>query len=173
MEKNIKVMISEEKIAARIKELGAQISRDYAGKELTVVCILKGSVIFFSDLIRQIKVPVRCEFISVSSYGNEKTSSGEVKLNLDISTPLDGKHILIIEDIVDSGLTLKFLRDLLHVRQPASIACAAFLEKPEALKTDVKVEYSGFKIANEFVVGYGLDYAQRYRELPYIGVVVS
>ena len=165
------VLISKEKIAARIQEIGAQINKDYAGKELTVVCVLKGSFIFMADLVRALNVPLTCEFISVSSYGNEKTSSGEVKLVLDISTPLDGKHVLIVEDIVDSGLTLKFIRDLLGVRNPASIACCALLEKPEALKTQVSVEYTGFKIGNEFVVGYGLDYAQKYRELPYIGLM--
>jgi hypoxanthine phosphoribosyltransferase len=165
------VLISKEKIAARIQEIGAQINKDYAGKELTVVCVLKGSFIFMADLVRALNVPLTCEFISVSSYGNEKTSSGEVKLVLDISKPLDGKHVLIVEDIVDSGLTLKFIRDLLGVRNPASIACCALLEKPEALKTQVSVEYTGFKIGNEFVVGYGLDYAQKYRELPYIGLM--
>jgi hypoxanthine phosphoribosyltransferase len=164
-------LLSKEKIAARIQELGAQITKDYAGCEVTVVCILKGSVIFFSDLIREIKVPVKCEFISVSSYGDAKTSSGEVKLNLDISTPLDGRHILIVEDIVDSGLTLKFLRDLLAVRRPASIKCCTFLRKPDALKVDVAVEYRGFDIPNDFVIGYGLDFAQNYRELPFVAKV--
>jgi hypoxanthine phosphoribosyltransferase len=164
-------LLSKEKISTRIQELGKQITKDYAGKEVTVVCILKGSVIFFSDLIREIKVPVQCEFIAVSSYGDAKTSSGEVKLNLDISTPLTGRNILVVEDIVDSGLTLKFLRDLLAVRQPASIKCCAFLRKPEALKVDVAVEYTGFEIANDFVIGYGLDFAQNYRELPFVAKV--
>lgn len=171
MKSQIKELISAQKIQSRLKELGAEISRAYEGKELTVVCVLKGSFIFCADLVRHISVPVRCEFISCSSYGNAKTSSGEVKLALDISGPLDGKHVLIVEDIVDSGLTLKYIRDLLGVRNPASVACVAFLEKPEALKVDVKVEHTGFKIGNEFVVGYGLDYAQKYRELPYVGVM--
>lgn len=169
----IKALITQEQLAARVAELGKKISSDYAGKELTMVCVLKGSFLFFADLVRQIKVPLRCEFLAVSSYGNAKSSSGEVNLLLDISTPLDGKHVLIVEDIVDSGLTLKFIRDLLAVRNPASIACCALLEKPEALKVDVQVEYSGFRIGNEFVVGYGLDYAQLHRELPYIGVLNS
>lgn len=164
-------LLSEAQIASRISELGAQITKDYAGKEITVICILKGSVIFFSDLIRQIKVPLSCEFIAVSSYGNAKTSSGEVKLNLDISTPLDGKHLLVVEDIVDSGLTLKFLRDLFSVRKPASIKCCTLLQKPDALKVEVSVDYCGFKIGNDFVIGYGLDFAQKYRELPYIAKV--
>ncbi len=166
----IKVLISEEKIAHRVKELAAEISQKYSGRELTMICVLKGSFLFYADLVRAMKVPVRCEFLSVSSYGDAKTSSGEVKLGLDISLPLDGRDVLIVEDIVDSGLTLKYIRELLAVRNPASIACCALLEKPEALKVDVKVEYSGFKIGNEFVVGYGLDYGQKYRELPYIGL---
>lgn len=164
-------LLSREQIAKRINELGVEITRDYQGKEITVVCILKGSVVFFADLIREIKLPMRCEFISVSSYGDAKTSSGEVKLNLDISTPLDGKHILVVEDIVDSGLTLKFLRDLFAVRKPASIRCCSFLRKPEALKVDVTVDYYGFNIGNDFVIGYGLDYAQNFRELPFVAKV--
>lgn len=171
MKGQIKELVSAAKIDSRIAELGKEISKAYAGQELTVICVLKGSFIFCADLVRAISVPVKCEFISCSSYGNAKTSSGEVKLALDISTPLDGKHVLIVEDIVDSGLTLKYIREMFAVRNPASIACVALLQKPDALKVDVKVEYVGFKIGNEFVVGYGLDYAQNYRELPYIGVL--
>ena len=171
MQDKIRVMISEEQIAQRVAELAQEISDRYAGKEVTMICVLKGSFLFFADLVRKMKVPVRCEFLSCSSYGNAKTSSGEVKLALDVSAPLDGKHVVIVEDIVDTGLTLQYIRDLLALRNPASLDCCALLEKPEALKTDVKVEFAGFKIGNEFVVGYGLDYAQRYRELPYIGVV--
>lgn len=174
MEKNnIKVLISKEQLAKRVEELAARMSADYVGKELTMVCVLKGSFLFYADLVRALKVPVKCEFLSVSSYGDEKTSSGEVKLVLDISTPLDGRDVVIVEDIVDSGLTLKFIRDLLAVRNPASIACCALLQKPDALKVDVSVDYVGFPIGNEFVVGYGLDYAQSYRELPYVGVLES
>lgn len=171
MQGKISVLISEEKIQQRVKALATEMNEKYAGKELTMVCVLKGSFLFFADLVRNLKVPVRCEFISCSSYGNAKTSSGEVKLALDISTPLDGQHVIVVEDIVDTGLTLKYIRELLAVRNPASLACAALLQKPEALKVDVAVEYVGFKIGNEFVVGYGLDYAQRYRELPYIGLM--
>jgi len=171
MQENIKILISTEQIRQRIAELGSELSRAYQGKELTVICVLKGSFIFCADLVRSLSLPVRCEFISCSSYGNAKTSSGEVKLALDVSIPLDGKHIMIVEDIVDSGLTLKYIRELFAVRNPASIACCALLQKPDALKVDVKVDYTGFKIGNEFVVGYGLDYAQKYRELPYIGVL--
>lgn len=171
MRDKIKVLISKEEIAKRVQEIGNEINAKYAGKELTMICVLKGSFLFYADLIRALNCPVKCEFISVSSYGNAKTTSGEVKMVLDISTPLDGKDVIIVEDIVDSGLTLKFIRDLLAIRNPASLACAALLQKPSALKVDVAVEYVGFKIGNEFVVGYGLDYAQNYRELPYIGLM--
>jgi hypoxanthine phosphoribosyltransferase len=167
----IDVLISREQIAKRIREIGQEITEDFQGKELTMICVLKGSFMFFADLLREIKLPIRCEFLSVSSYGDNKTSSGEVKMVLDLSTPLDGKNVIIVEDIVDSGLTLKFIKDLLAVRNPASLKTCTLLEKPEALKTEIEVDYTGFEIGNEFVVGYGLDYAQRYRELPYIGVV--
>lgn len=171
MKANIRTLISEEQIRQRTKELAKEIDARYQGKELTMICVLKGSFLFFADLVRAVNVPVKVEFISCSSYGNEKTSSGEVKLALDITAPLDGREVLIVEDIVDTGLTLKYIRELFQVRNPASIACCALLQKPAALKVDVKVEYVGFPIGNEFVVGYGLDYAQSYRELPYIGVM--
>lgn len=172
-DKNIKVLIPQEKIAGRIAEIGAQITRDFSGQELVMVCVLKGSFMYFADLVRHIKLPLTCEFLSVSSYGNAKTSSGEVKMVLDLSTPLDGKNVIVVEDIVDSGLTLRFILDLLSVRNPRTLKTCTLLEKPEALKADVKVDYVGFQIGNEFVVGYGLDYAQNYRELPYIGVVTN
>jgi len=171
MQENIRILISEEKLASRVKELAGEISRRYAGKEVTMICVLKGSFLFFADLVRAMKIPVRVEFLQCSSYGDSTTSSGEVKLGLDISTPLDGKHVVIVEDIVDSGLTLKYIRDLLAIRNPASLDCCALLEKPSARKIDVKVEYSGFEIGNEFVVGYGLDYGQKFRELPFVGVL--
>lgn len=173
MRDKIKVLISKEEISKRVQEIAGEINSKYAGKELTMICVLKGSFLFYADLVRAINLPIKCEFLSVSSYGNAKTSSGEVKMVLDISTPLDGKDVIVVEDIVDSGLTLKFIRDLLLVRNPASIACAALLSKPTALKVDVPVEYVGFKIGDEFVVGYGLDYAQNFRELPFIGVMQS
>jgi hypoxanthine phosphoribosyltransferase len=171
MKGKVRELISEAKIRARVAELGKEIGAAYPGQEITVICVLKGSFIFCADLVRQIPNPVRCEFISCSSYGNAKTSSGEVKLALDLGTPIDGKHIVLVEDIVDSGLTLKYIREVFAVRNPASIACCALLEKPEARKVDVKVEFTGFTIGNEFVVGYGIDYAQKHRELPYIGVL--
>ena len=167
----INVLISREQIAKRIAEIGAEISEDFSGKQLTMICVLKGSFMFFADLIREIKCPIRCEFLSVSSYGDATKSSGEVKMVLDLSTSIEGQHVIIVEDIVDSGLTLKFIKDLLKVRSPASLKTCTLLEKPEALQTDIDVDYSGFQIGNEFVVGYGLDFAQRYRELPYIGIV--
>jgi hypoxanthine phosphoribosyltransferase len=136
-----------------------------------MICVLKGSFLFFADLVRAMETPVRVEFLQCSSYGDAKTSSGEVKLGLDISTPLDGRHVVIVEDIVDTGITLKYIRDLLALRNPSSLDCCALLEKPSARKVDVKVEYAGFQIENEFVVGYGLDYGQRFRELPYVGVL--
>jgi hypoxanthine phosphoribosyltransferase len=173
MKPNIRVLISEEQIRARVAELAKEINAHYVGKELTMICVLKGSFLFFADLVRAVKVPVKVEFISCSSYGNAKTTSGEVKLSLDVTQPLDGRHVLIVEDIVDTGLTLKYIRELFQVRNPASMACCALLQKPEALKVEVPVEYVGFAIGNEFVIGFGLDYAQNYRELPYIGVLES
>lgn len=170
-EKKIRVLISEEQIAKRVKELAEEISGRYAGKEVTMICVLKGSFLFFADLVRAMKVPLRIEFLQCSSYGASTTSSGEVKLVLDINSPLDGRNVVIVEDIVDTGLTLKYIRDLLAVRNPASLDCCALLEKPDARKTEVKVEFSGFKIGNEFVVGYGLDYNQNFRELPYVGLM--
>lgn len=167
----IKTLFTREEIAKRVAELGAAISRDYAGKEITAIGILKGSFIFLADLVRELKVPIACEFISVSSYGSATKSSGEVKLNLDIADPLAGKHILLVEDIMDSGLTLQFLMDLLRVRHPASLKVCALLDKPQARKSSVKPDYSGFRIGDEFVIGYGLDHAQKYRELPYIGYI--
>ena len=167
--KEIKVLYTKEAIAARVEELGEEISRDYAGKEIVLIGVLKGSFIFLADLVRAIRVPLSCEFLSVSSYGNAKRSSGEVKLNLDITEPLAGKHILIVEDIIDSGMTLQFLIELLGVRHPASLKVCALLDKPHARKSEAKVDYAGFSIADEFVVGYGLDFAQKHRELPFIG----
>jgi hypoxanthine phosphoribosyltransferase len=169
----IKVLISEAEIISRIEALGQQISRDFAGKDLVVIGVLKGSFLFMADLVREIRVPLTCEFISVSSYGAEKRSSGEVKLNLDIAEPLEGRNLLLVEDIIDSGLTLRFLLGLLGARRPASIKVAALLDKPHARKTESKADYVGFTVGDEFVVGYGLDFAQKYRELPYIGVITD
>lgn len=166
-----KVLIPESKIKSRIHELATEIAFDHRGKEITVICVLKGSFIFFADLIRQLDLPVSCEFMGVSSYGNKTTSSGEVKLTLDMTEPLNGKHVVIVEDIVDTGLTMQYLISNLKARKPASLKVCSLLVKPECLKADIEIDYVGFKLANEFVVGYGLDYAGRFRQLPYIGVM--
>jgi hypoxanthine phosphoribosyltransferase len=162
--------ITEAEIKARVRELAARINEDYAGSELTVICTLKGSLIFFSDLVRELRMPTHCEFIGTSSYGASTESTGEIKVTLDLNEPLEGKNVLIVEDIVDTGLTLAFLLDTLRVRKPASIRSVALLHKPEALKINsLKIDYIGFQIPNKFVVGYGLDYAEKFRGLPYIG----
>lgn len=169
--KQPKLLIPEIRIQNRIAELAHEISTDYNGKEIVAVCILKGSFIFYSDLIRHIDLPMTCEFLGLSSYGNKMVSSGEVRVTLDINEPLEGKHVLIVEDIVDSGLTLSYIQTMFKTRRPASIRSCALLMKPECLKTDVDVDYVGFKIGSEFVVGYGVDFAGKYRGLPYIGYI--
>ena len=169
--KQVQVFISEVKLKARVLELAEEINKTYAGKEIVAICVLKGSFIFFSDLIRGLTIPLSCEFMGVSSYGNKMVSSGEVKLTLDINEPLEGKHVVVVEDIVDSGLTLTYIMNMLKARKPASLKSCALLFKPEALKTPIDVDYVGFRIGREFVVGYGVDYAGKYRELPFIGLL--
>ena len=172
MEKHhIEVMLTEEVVNARIKELGEQISRDYAGKSIHLICILKGSVYFTCELAKRITIPVTMDFMQCSSYGAETKSSGIVKLAKDLDEPIMDREVLIIEDIIDSGRTLSHLKDLLGQRKPASLRLCTLLDKPERRVVDVKVDYTGFEIPDEFVVGYGLDYDQKYRNLPYIGVV--
>jgi hypoxanthine phosphoribosyltransferase len=166
-----RVLISEAKINQRLQDLATEISFDYRGKEITTIAILKGSFIFFADLIRLIDIPMSCEFIGVSSYSGKTASSGEVKVTLDLTEPLQGKHVIIFEDIIDTGLTMQYLINNLRSRKPASLKICALLVKPDALKTDVHVDYTGFRLGKEFVVGYGLDYGERYRQLPYIGVI--
>lgn len=166
-----KILIPEVRLQARLTELAQEISNDYRGKEITVICVLKGSFIFFSDLIRKLDLRLTCEFLGLSSYGNKMVSSGEVKVTLDINEPLENKHVLIVEDIVDSGLTLSYILNSLKGRKPASLKTCSLLLKPECLKTQVDVDYIGFKIGREFVVGYGVDYAGKYRGLPYIGYI--
>lgn len=163
------VLIPEVKLQARLKEIADEINHDYAGKEIVAICVLKGSFIFFSDIIRHLDMPLSCEFLGVSSYGNKKVSSGEVKVTLDINEPLENRHVVIFEDIVDSGLTLSYITHALRARRPASLKTCALLLKPESLKTQIDVDYLGFKIGKEFVVGYGIDFAGKYRELPFIG----
>ncbi len=171
MKEKIEVMIPEEKVNARIAELAAQISRDYEGKCVHLICILKGSIFFTCELAKRITVPVTLDFMSVSSYGNDTKSSGVVRLVKDLDEPLEGKEVIVVEDIIDSGRTLSYLLDNLSSRKPGSLRLCTLLDKPERRVTDVKVDYTGFEIEDKFVIGYGLDYAQRYRNLPYIGVV--
>lgn len=167
---NIETLISEEKLQARIAELGEQISKDYEGSELVVLCILKGGVMFMVDLVKHISVPLKMEFMVVSSYGDEYKSSGHVKIIKDLDEPIYNKHVLIVEDIIDSGRTLAYLSRMLGERKPASLKLCTLLNKEEERVTDVKVDYTGFNVGNEFVIGYGLDYKQYYRNLPYIAV---
>lgn len=165
------ILISAKDVEARVQALGKVINHDYAGKEITAICILKGGVVFFADMIRQIQQPLKCEFLGVSSYHAEKTSSGEVKLTQDMREPIEGKHVLIFEDIVDTGLTLSYLLKLFESRRPASLKLCSLLFKPQCLKVAMQPDYVGFEIGNRFVVGYGLDYDGLYRGLPYIGVL--
>ncbi|MGN0347375.1 MAG: hypoxanthine phosphoribosyltransferase [Lachnospiraceae bacterium] len=168
---NIRVLISEEEVDAKIRALGEQISRDYAGKTVHLICVLKGGVFFLCELAKRITIPVTMDFMSVSSYGNEKSSSGVVKIVKDLDEPVEGKDVLVVEDIVDTGRTLSYLLKLLEERKPASLSLCTFLDKPSRRTHEVKVDYTAFQVPDEFVVGYGLDYAQKYRNLPYVGVV--
>ena len=171
MEDNIRILLPEQEVNERIAELGRQISEDYAGKSVHLICILKGSVFFTCELAKRITVPVSMDFMSVSSYGAGTESSGVVKIKKDLDEPLEGRDVIVVEDIIDSGRTLSYLVKELGERKPAGIRLCTLLDKPERRVTDVKVDYVGFNIPDEFVVGYGLDYAQKYRDLPYIGVV--
>ena len=172
MSERIRVLIGEELVTARIKNLGERISREYAGKEIHLICVLKGGVFFMCDLAKRITVPVTMDFMSVSSYGDGTSSSGVVKIVKDLDQSLEGKDVLIVEDIIDSGKTLSYLLEILQNRRPKSLRLCTLLDKPERREVpDIQVDYCGFQIPDEFVVGYGLDYAQKYRNLPYIGVV--
>ena len=165
------VLMSEETLRKRVRELGETISRDYAGKEVLMVGVLRGAFVFMADLARAITIPLAIDFMAVSSYGASTSSSGVVRIIKDFDENVEGKHILIVEDIIDSGLTLKYLYNQILSRKPASVRICTLLDKPERRKTDVPVDYNGFSIPDAFVVGYGLDYAERYRNLPYIGVL--
>lgn len=171
MAEKIRELVSEKDVDKRIEELGRKISEDYAGKSVHLICVLKGGVFFMCELAKRITVPVSMDFMSVSSYGDETSSSGVVRIVKDLDEAIEGKEVLIVEDIIDSGRTLYYLIDLLQKRNPKSIHLCTLLDKPERRVKDVKVDYVGFNIPDEFVVGYGLDYAQKYRNLPYIGVV--
>ncbi|SMB99904.1 hypoxanthine phosphoribosyltransferase [Thermanaeromonas toyohensis ToBE] len=165
------VLVTGEQIKQRVKELGEAISRDYEGKDLLVVGILKGAIIFLADLVREITIPITLDFMAVSSYGSGTSSSGVVRILKDLEVPVEDKHVLIVEDIVDTGLTLKYLLDNLRARQPLSLKCCTILDKPERRLVDVQIDYRGFCIPDYFVVGYGLDYNQKYRHLPDICVL--
>ncbi len=171
MDVNVNVLISEEEIQKRVKEIAAQISADYEGESIHLICILKGSLFFTADLARRVTVPVTFDFMSLESYGERMVSSGRVKLTKDTEGDIEGKNVIVIEDIVDTGRTLSFLMDLLKLRKPKSLKLCTFLNKPERRVVDVRVDYVGFDIPDKFVVGYGMDYAQKYRELPYIGYI--
>ena len=167
----LRVLLSEEEIRAKCKEMGARISQEYKGKNLMLVTVLKGAVVFLADLMRAIEVPAEIDFMVVSSYGSGVKSSGVVKIVKDLDVPLAGKDLLIVEDILDSGLTLSYIKELLASRGPASIKIATLLDKPSRRKVDLVADYIGFSVPDEFVIGYGLDYDEKYRNLPYIGVL--
>lgn len=173
MNGEIQVLISEEELKEKTKVIAKQISDDYAGGEVHMICVLKGGVMFMSDLSKEITVPVTMDFMAVSSYGNETSSSGIVKIVKDLDENIEGKDVLIVEDIIDSGRTLSYLVQILNDRKPNSLKICTLLDKPDRRVVDVNVSYTGFEIPDLFVLGYGLDYAQRYRNLPYIGKMVG
>lgn len=172
MKEEINVLIEEERLISKIQEIAEQINRDYEGKEIYLICILKGSVYFTCELSKYIKVPVKIGFLSVSSYGDGLTSSGAVTLNGDLDFDVKGKHIIVVEDIVDSGRTLAYLLHMLAKRKPESLRLCTLLDKPSSRAAEIQVDYVGFEVPDKFVVGFGMDYAQKYRNLPYIGELV-
>ena len=172
MHKDVKeILFSEEQLKERVAQIAAQIDRDYAGKELMLVSVLRGSFIFMADLVRAITVPCKVDFMAVSSYGSGTVSSGQVQITKDLSEDITGRHLLVVEDILDSGNTLSYLLEVLRARKPASIRLCTLLDKPERRVKPVQLDYTGFTIPDAFVVGYGLDYDEHYRNLPYIGVL--
>ena len=166
-----RVLLSETQIAERIKEVAKKIDEDYQGQEVIAVCILKGSVVFFADLIRAMKTPTSVEFMKVSSYGFGTSSSGRLSVGLDLFSNIEGKNVLIVEDIIDSGNTMYALKDMLKTRNPATLRIATLLDKPARRTMDINADYTCFEIEDEFVIGYGLDYAEKYRDLPYVGIL--
>jgi len=171
MKMNVDTLLSEKEIDARVRELGAQISRDYAGKSVKLICILKGACFFACELAKRITVPVFLDFMSCSSYGDGTESSGDIIVKKDLDDSIEDQHVIVVEDIIDSGRTLYFLKKELSARGAESVAICTLLDKPDRRVMDVHVDYVGFTIPDQFVVGYGLDYAQRYRNLPYVGIV--
>ena len=166
-----KILITKEEIAKRVKEMGEEITRDFKGEDILMVGILRGAVVFFSELVKNVDLDVRFDFMVVSSYGSGSVSSGEVRIIKDISQPIEGKNVLIVEDIIDTGHTLKNLKKLLLTRNPKSLKIVSLLDKPSRRQVEMEGDYIGFEVPNEFVVGYGLDYAEKYRNLPEIGVL--
>lgn len=164
-------LISADEIRAKVTELAARISHDYRDRSLVVVGVLKGAWVFMADLVRSLEIPVECDFLAVSSYGSETESSGVVKILSDLSVSVEGKDVLLVEDIVDTGITLSYIKGLLELRHPRSLKICALLDKPARHRTDVQIDYLGFTIPNRFVVGYGIDYDERFRNLPYIGYI--
>jgi hypoxanthine phosphoribosyltransferase len=171
MIERLPTMLSAEQIGARVRELGEQITRDYAGRTLVLVCVLKGSFVFAADLARAIDLPLRIDFLGVRSYGADTETSGVVQITQDLSRPIEHEHVLLVEDIVDTGLTIAHLIDLLRTRGPGSVRVCSLLHKPARARTQVAIDYLGFTIEDRFVVGYGMDHAESYRNLPYIGIV--
>ncbi|WP_024614203.1 hypoxanthine phosphoribosyltransferase [Clostridium sp. Ade.TY] len=166
-----KILFDEKQLSEKVKELGSKISEDYKGKDLLVVGVLKGSVLFASDLIKNITIPCEIDFMAVSSYGNSTETSGVVRILKDLDHSIEGKHVLLVEDIVDSGVTLNYLLKYLKARRAESIEIVSLLNKPERRTADLEVKYIGFEVPNEFIVGYGIDYAEKYRNLPYIAIL--
>jgi hypoxanthine phosphoribosyltransferase len=168
---NFEILLTEQQISERVREIGSQIAADYADKELILIGVLKGACLFLSDLMRAIDTPLAIEFMAVSSYGKQLRSSGEVKIVKDLDVPVEGKHLVVVEDIVDTGLTLSYLLENLRSRGAASVKLATMLDKPEPRKAMVQIDYIGFEVPNRFLVGYGLDAAERYRNLPFIAAL--
>ena len=167
------ILVQPDELEHRVRELGAEISRDYAGRDLLLIGVLKGAVFFLSDLMRQLAIPCEVDFMAVASYGSSTDSSGVVRILKDLDAPLEGRNVLIVEDIVDSGLTLQYLMRTLEARGPASIEVCALLTKPDRRKVDTPARYVGFEIPDKFAIGYGLDYAERYRNLPYVATLTG
>ena len=167
----VEVLYTQQQISARVRELASEIERDHRGKDLVLVCVLKGAFVFVSDLSRQIDLPLSVDFIGLSSYGEETESSGVVKISADLTRPIEGKQVLIVEDIVDTGLTMRYLLDNLATRRPASVKLCTLLHKPSRARTRIPIDYLGFQIEDRYVVGYGLDHNDKYRNVPFIGVL--
>jgi hypoxanthine phosphoribosyltransferase len=166
-----KILIDEDILQEKVKELGKKITEDYKGKDLLLVCVLKGAVVFVSDLMKRIDLPLEVDFMAISSYGSSTKSSGVVRILKDLNNQIEGRNLLIVEDIIDSGLTLSYLIENLKARGPASIEICTILDKPDGRKTDIDIKYTGFTVPDEFVIGYGLDYSEKYRNLPYVAVL--